>query len=145
MEDQLSSTQLSNMKIAQQAIKSLPEGMHRIRSLAAASELPSSSMSLNAFSASYHFDTGLGKLYLRAERLDKVGEMLTIMAHANAHIQCGSMESDQVCCLCDVILIWNVGPTLPARVLLYSANSSWSQAHSSSSKFHSTCSNLQYT
>lgn len=93
--EQLSSTQMNSFKVAQQAVRALPTGMHRIRSLAAASDLPVTSSSSSAFSESYHFEAGTGKLHLRAERLNSVGEMLTVLAHANAHIQCGSMESDQ--------------------------------------------------
>ena len=120
--EQLSSTQLENYKIAQQAIKEVPAGMHRIRAIVVATELPATNNSHNAFSESYHFDSGTGKLSIRAERLDSVGEMLTVLAHANAHIQCGSMESDQVpfsqkqvmgvdCGVCFA------GPKVPTRVL----------------------------
>lgn len=116
----LSSTQLSNLKIAQQAVKSLPHGMHRIRMLGAASQLPSAA-STGAYAESYHYDAGTGKLFLRAERLNKVGEMLTVMAHANAHIQCGSASSDQVSLQCDSKLHGtrirdsNVSSTTPCR------------------------------
>ena len=103
---QLSTTQESVFKSAQQALSVLPQGMHRIRSIVPAKELPVTMNSSNAFSESYNFDAASGRLAIRAERLSSVGEMMTILAHANAHIQCGSMDSDQVrrglpaCSLC---------------------------------------------
>jgi hypothetical protein len=92
---QLSTTQESVFKAAQQALSVLPQGMHRIRSIVPASELPVTMNSSNAFSESYNFDAATGRLAIRAERFNSVGEMMTILAHANAHIQCGTMDSDQ--------------------------------------------------
>jgi len=92
---QLSTTQESVFKSAQQALSVLPQGMHRIRSIVPAKELPVTMNSSNAFSESYNFDAASGRLAIRAERFSSVGEMMTILAHANAHIQCGTMDSDQ--------------------------------------------------
>jgi hypothetical protein len=91
----LSHVQQASLQQASKAIKALPQGMHRIASILPASELPATLSTSNAFSESYNFDPGTGKLYVRVERFDNLGELLTVLAHANAHIQCGSMESDQ--------------------------------------------------
>jgi hypothetical protein len=91
----LSAVQHASYQQASKAIRSLPQGMHRIASIIPSSELPATLSTSNAFSESYNFDPGTGKLHIRVERFDNLGELLTVLAHANAHIQCGSMESDQ--------------------------------------------------
>jgi hypothetical protein len=92
---QLSTMQEAVFKQAQGALAVLPQGMHRIRSIVPVKELPVTVGSSNAFSESYNFDPSSGKLAIRAERLNDTGQMMTILAHANAHIQCGTMDSDQ--------------------------------------------------
>jgi hypothetical protein len=72
-----------------------PTGSKNMREVQVAKNLPSTTMSGNAFSQSYHFDDQTGELFIRAERLDSPGEMLVILAHANAHIKSGVMDNDQ--------------------------------------------------
>jgi len=93
--DGLSQVQQASLQQASKAVKALPQGMHRIAHIVPASELPVTLSTSNTFSESYKFDPGTGKLYVRVERFDNLGELLTMLAHANAHIQCGSMDTDQ--------------------------------------------------
>lgn len=72
-----------------------PPGAKNVRTVKAAANLPSTTMSGNAFSQSYHFDEKSGDLFVRAERLDSAGEMMVVLAHANAHIRSGVMDNDQ--------------------------------------------------
>jgi len=94
--DTLSPTQAATAEYTGIALDKLqPTGSKNMREVKVAKNLPNSNSSGNAFSQSYHFDEKTGELFVRAERMDSAGEMLVILAHANAHIKSGVMDNDQ--------------------------------------------------
>lgn len=60
-----------------------------------ASSLPVQTHSSNAFANSYSYDQSTGVLNIRAERLENLGELMLVLAHANAHVRSGDMSDDQ--------------------------------------------------
>merc|ERR1712159_351548 len=81
--------------VAQSFVRSLQEGGPRaITDIVPAAAVPKPDSDSNAFGNSYSYDATSGALHIRAERLENPGEMMLILAHANAHIRSGDMSDD---------------------------------------------------
>ena len=71
-----------------------PTGLKRLKTVVPAAQLPRADMAGNAFSESYRYDPATGELAVRSERLENPGEMMLLLAHANAHVKSGVMDTD---------------------------------------------------
>merc|ERR1712070_562802 len=95
-EEDLTVSQQALLPSAQNFVGTLQQGGPKaITKVVPAASLPSADSSNNAFGNSYHYDPRSGQLSIRAERLENPGEMMLVLAHANAHIRSGNMEDDQ--------------------------------------------------
>jgi len=93
--EELSEHQKEMYEVASKFKKILQAGgPTAITDIVPASSLPNPETSTNSYGNSYHYDRSTGKLSIRAERLEDPGEMMLILAHANAHIRCGNMNDD---------------------------------------------------
>jgi len=91
----LSAKQREMYPFAQNFVNSLQEGGPRaITDIVPAASVPKPTGDMNAFGNSYSYDPNSGALHIRAERLENPGEMMLILAHANAHIRSGDMSDD---------------------------------------------------
>lgn len=66
----------------------------QVVNLSLARTLPETGYHHNAFRRSYWYHAATGTLWLRLERLQGVGDLVVVLAHALAHIMCGQMEDD---------------------------------------------------
>lgn len=58
-----------------------------------AEKVPSNkNLARNAFRNSFHYDANNRILYIRAARLDTVGDFIVVLIHSLAHIKAGKLE-----------------------------------------------------
>lgn len=60
-----------------------------------AHDLPAEPTSINAFRNSYRYEAQTRVLFVRAARLQHVGDLTLVLAHALAHVKCGDMTNDR--------------------------------------------------
>lgn len=95
-QEQLSSKQQELYPFAKNFVTTLQKnGPRAITNVVPAASLPNNDAGKNAFGNSYSYDARTGALHIRAERLENPGELMLVLAHANAHIRSGNMEDDQ--------------------------------------------------